>query len=348
MACYTKNGHWKPTIAGQTCAHCEATFTAHRHGQRFCSNACKFQASKKCTVRSCENCGASFEATGKRKVCSKDCQYGLIRNRGREKCRRVCVICDAEFYVPKSDHRGKTCSPTCLKAHQSQIRIGTTQSAETIAKRSVSLKKSWADDEVRDRRLATHAAAIERWHSDPDNAAAFAQRSSERMRQRHQDPEFQKRRDERSSRTMKANWDRYRDQFLQQASERYQRMVDEASGLLSDEARRNKAEANKWIMKQAQKALHLETDIDEKMSELQYRLRLEMPYDGPADSSDYLDYCQKLCRAITTHPEYRVIADTFMSDAIPRFANEWNRRKVTQDACDPNLACARSHGPQSA
>lgn len=127
---------------------------------------------------------------------------------------------------------------------------------------------------------------------------------------------------------MKANWVMYRDEYVAQAIDRFQAMRDGEWGLWSEEANRKRSERSKWIMKKAQAEIHAETDIDAKMSELQHRLRREMPYDGPLDGSDYLEYCRKLCHAITTHPEYRAIADPFMSAAIPRIAEEWNKRKL--------------------
>ena len=98
-------------------------------------------------------------------------------------------------------------------------------------------------------------------------------------------------------------------------------------GISSDGAMANKATANRWILKQAQAALHAETSFNAIYADVQARLRLEMPYDGPLDSSDYHDYLSKLGSAVTHHPEIRAIADAFMSEAIPRFAEEWRRLK---------------------
>jgi hypothetical protein len=150
------------------------------------------------------------------------------------------------------------------------------------------------------------------------------------MKRRHTDPEFQERRDARSSRTMKANWEKHRNTFTAQSIERYQRMAAEGSGICSDDSEARKRLAAKWIMKRAQEALHTETDYNEVYAMVQARLRREMPYDGPAESADYYEYCSKLGRAVTLSPECREIADSFLAEAIPRFAAEWRKHKVAR------------------
>lgn len=162
------------------------------------------------------------------------------------------------------------------------------------------------------------------WLSDPVNAAAASARSSARMKALHQDPQFQVRRNERSARTMRANWEKHRDLYIAQASERYINGI----GLNSDEANAKRSAAAAWIMKRAQAALHTETNYDAVYADVQARLRREMPYDGPKNESDYYDYLKNLGKATVSHPECRSIADHFMAEAIPRFSAQWrNRRK---------------------
>ena len=244
-----------------------------------------------------------------------------------EKRKRICTICEAHFIVRSVDRKGVACSKDCLRKSMALRQKGHKQSPETIAKRSQAMKAVRADPERRAAWHAATAAAIKKWHTDPANAAAFAKRSSERMKRRHTDPDFQKRRDERSSRVMSANWQRHRESFIQQSIDRYERMASEGTGLLSEEAKAKKAVANKWILKQAQAALHTETDYDVTYTEVQARLRMERPYDGPQEGSDYLEYLQWLGRSVVNSPECRAIADDFLSRAIPHFAAEWNTRK---------------------
>lgn len=276
----------------------------------------------------CRDCGVSFMATGKRSVCSRQCQYSLIKKRSAIKRQRACIICERIFWVRSADRIGRTCSSECSREHIRRIQTGRKQSSETIEKRSKSLKEIRADPEVNARWTAAASEGLGRWLSDPENARAFSERSSAHMARLHQNPEFQKRRDERAARCMKENWERHREKFTAAAIERNARHKESGEGLWSEEAKHRRGEAAKWIMKKAQAALHAETDLDAKLSELIYRLRLEMPYDGPGEESDYLDYCAKIGRILMGHSEVRAICDPFMAEAIPRFAKEWHQKKM--------------------
>jgi hypothetical protein len=249
-----------------------------------------------------------------------------VKEASRKKRERTCVICGAQFLVKKSSHKGATCSKPCLSEYWRRAKTGLEQSKATKAKRSQALKAFRADPDRNAKWTEAAAAGAAKWHSAPDNAEAFAKRSSDRMKRRHADPDWQKVRDERSSRTMKANWERHRDSFVASSVERYAR----GEGFNSEEAKQKKAEANKWIMTKAQEALHSETDIDVVFMEVQERLRREMPYDGPLETSDYYDYLKKLGTAVANSQEIRGLADTFMAEAIPRFAAQWQtmRRKT--------------------
>jgi hypothetical protein len=125
---------------------------------------------------------------------------------------------------------------------------------------------------------------------------------------------------------MKATWGKHRELFTAAAVERYASGV----GINSDEGKAKKAAACKWIMTQAQEALHTETDYNLVYTEVQARLRREMPYDGPQEGSDYMEYLRKLGLATVSSPECRSIADAFLSEAIPRFAAEWKKRRAAQ------------------
>lgn len=249
-----------------------------------------------------------------------------IREASLKKRQRVCVICGAEFVVRNASIIGRACSKPCASAHQSRIQSGRIVSDETRAKRSASLKAKHADPEFAAKWRAKNAAAVAAWHSNPDNATAFAKRSSERMKKRHGDPEWQKVRNERSSRTMKKNWETYRDLFTAQSAERYIRNIELGRGINTGEAEAKKRTAAKWIMKQAQAALHTETDYNEVYAAVQAKLRREIPYDGPQGTADYFDYLRKLGSLVTNSPECREIADGFLSTAIPRFAEEWRKK----------------------
>lgn len=246
----------------------------------------------------------------------------------REKCRRECVVCGIEFYVKSPSYLGRVCSQPCKSKHISNLRSGQKQSPEVVAKRAAGIRAMYADPERRARGEARRREALKKWLENPANAALRAKQSSERMKRRHADPEWQKKRDARSSATMKRTWEARREHMLAAQAQSYQQMVENGTGICSDEAKQNKATANKWIMKRAWEAMMAETDYSKTYGEVQMRLRREMPYDGPQEGSDYIDYLQKLCRAIVSSPECRAIQDSFMSEAIPRFAEEWKKRKA--------------------
>lgn len=255
-----------------------------------------------------------------------------IKQAALAKRQRICVICGAHFVVPKNDRPGKTCSAGCLSALRADNSSGRNQRPETVAKRAATLKAIRADPARNEAWKKNAAAGLAKWLAAPANAEALARRSSERMKQRHTDPEFQKRRNERSSRVMKENWQQHHDKFAAMAGERYAESEAAGTGINSAEAKARKALAAKWIMTKAQEALHTETDYNAAYADVQARLRREFPYDGPSEAADYYEYCQMIGRLTANHPELRAIADPFMSAAIPRFAAEWRalRRAETR------------------
>ncbi len=123
---------------------------------------------------------------------------------------------------------------------------------------------------------------------------------------------------------MKANWEKHREAFTQQSIERYARMKAEGSGLLSEQAEARKREAAAWIMKKAARALHAETNYNEVYAEAQARIREEQPFNH---SDDYYEYLKWLGHETVNSPECRELADSFMSDAIPRFASAWRKKR---------------------
>ena len=245
------------------------------------------------------------------------------REESRKKRERTCTICGTEFLVRSVDRKGVSCSKLCLSEVHRRAHSGKMQSEETKAKRIASLKITRNDPERKAKWDAAVRVGLEKYMSNPDNRAAVSARSSAHMRKLHTDPEFQKRRDERSSRVLKAVWVNHRDKFTQYAVERYAR----GEACNSEEGKRNKVIAAKWIMKKAQEALHTETDYDAQYAEVQAQLRREMPYDGPLDSSDYFDYLQKLGKAVVNHPDLRKLQDEYMKNAIPKFSAEWRAKK---------------------
>lgn len=256
-------------------------------------------------------------------------QPAHIREASRLKRLRRCTICGAEFLVRDTCRKGLACSKPCLSEHLRRRKLGTTQSEETKAKRSVSLRAVRSDPERNAAWAANAAAGVRKWHEHPDNAEKAAQEMSSRMRLLHQDPEFQARRNERSSRVMTENWKKYRDQYVSAAIKRYEREATDGTGINCGAKAQRKVEACKWIMKKAKEALHNETAIDQMFTSVQARLRVEMPFRGQSESEDYYEYLKILGKAVVEDPEYRALADTFMSQAIPRFAAEWNSLRAT-------------------
>lgn len=243
------------------------------------------------------------------------------------KRKRICTVCGAHFIVAKADRKGAACGPVCLSEVQRRNRLGKKATVETKAKMSASQKAFMAaNPAIAKRRVDIGRAALK--HLWAEDAEALARASSERMKARHKDPDFQQRRDERSSRVMKDNWKKHRELFVQQSKDRYKSGI---TGLNEGEAADKRDAASKWIMKKAQEALHTETDFDDVFTAEHNRLRREMPYDGPKEGSDYMEYLGKLARAVNASPKVRAIADTFMREAIPRFAEEWQAQKLEQE-----------------
>lgn len=200
------------------------------------------------------------------------------------------------------------------------------RSAEANAKAAASIRARYQDPEFRARLKEATAEARKKWFSIPENAAAFAKQSSDRMKKRHDEGNWKAEggRSGISSRAIKKALETHKEMYRQVAKDRY----DAGLGINSEESKSSKAAASKWIMKAANDALHAETDYDEAYREAHLRLRREMPYDGPGGDADYYDYCKRLGTAVVNSPECRKIADEFMSLAIPRFAKIWQERKV--------------------
>ncbi len=88
-----------------------------------------------------------------------------------------------------------------------------------------------------------------------------------------------------------------------------------------------------WVMKAAGKALRTETNYPELFAAAQARLRAEHPFNGQIPSDDYYEYCRMLGTLTVNSPECRALADSFMSDAIPRFTAEWQSKKPVRANC---------------
>lgn len=249
-----------------------------------------------------------------------------IRQASLAKRRRVCVICDKEFHVKSADRVGRTCSKEHQRIHISRIQKGRKQSPETITKRSESIRAVWADPEKRSSWKEATTEGIRRWHENEVNARIFAKRSSERMKRRHADPEWQKVHKERSSRTMRANWAKYRNEYVAAACRRYEQGI----GINSEDSIKKKNAACTWILKQAQAALHTETNYDAVFTEVQRQLRASMPYD-PIVHGDHNEYSRLLGKKVVDSAECREIADGFLATAIPKYAAEWRTSRAMAD-----------------
>lgn len=88
-----------------------------------------------------------------------------------------------------------------------------------------------------------------------------------------------------------------------------------------------------WVMKAAGKALRTETNYPELFAAAQARLRAEHPFNGQIPSDDYYEYCRMLGTLTVNSPECRALADSFMSDAIPRFTAEWQSKTPVRANC---------------
>lgn len=333
MVKYSKGGYWMPTIPGCKCDNCGTIYTAHNKKSRFCSRTCAIRFRTKDlpdikTERECPECKSVWSGypSNTSVFCSKSCMRKNISRASLEKRQRNCSVCRKQFTAKATSTKGVACSKKCLLEIQRRNSLGKKLSAEAKEKQSASLKAAWSDPEVRGRWSQALTDSNRKWRADPANAervAKIAELSSARMKARHTDPAWQKIRDERSSIVMKENWRRYRDHYRQSAVERYRNSLEAGVGINSDDAKALKRTAAKWIMTKAQEAMHTETDYDEVFSEVSARMRREMPYDGPSGTADYFEYLKQLGIAVVNSKECRSISDSFMAEAIPKFAQQW-------------------------
>lgn len=328
LARYTPGGNWVKSIEGMICRECGTQFVGRSETQTCCSRSCsrknvrKAQAAQTHTKRACLHCGTEWMAAPRdnAKFCGRSCerQFHIARR------TRNCTICNDSFVVKSTEMKGAYCKKAaCKSAFLSSLSKGKPQPEDVVNRRAAAIRASrLANPEREARRIEAARAKIKEWHANPENAAKFAKRSSDRMKRLHSDDaEFQARRNERSSRVMRHNWTKYRDHFVQASVNRY----FSGRGINTPEARAKKDAANKWILKQAAKALRNETDYIERFQAAVHRYREEMPYDY---TEDYEVYCSRIGRLVTTSPECISLATEFLSAAIPRFAEEWQCRKV--------------------
>lgn len=119
--CYTKNGHWKPTIPGVICQHCSKVFTAHKYNAQFCSKSCAAKATAKRverTERTCPGCGKVWSAprSNKSRYCSRKCIYdsGDWKRPKRRKCGHCCKPFQAKWRNDRSMYQAY-CSADCAR-----------------------------------------------------------------------------------------------------------------------------------------------------------------------------------------------------------------------------------------
>lgn len=341
MVVYSKGGYWLPTIPGQTCDECRATYTAHRRNSRFCSKSCASRARMKARPavdypnRICVGCGVVWRAppSNQSDFCSGECR----KQHFAKKRERTCLVCSTLFHAQSSDSMKKTCSRECLKL----LLRGRKQSPETIEKRNLAIASFRAANPEREQQRKTNAlkGRLE-WLSVPENSAAVAKQASDRLKRLHADPVWQKIRDERSSRVLKDVWARHRDEFISGARIRYLASREAKTGINSPESEAKRNIAAKWIMTKAQEAMHTETEYDAVFKDLMTRFRQQIPFDATGSESDYNDYCRKIGYLVTTSPELRSISDAFLADAIPRFAKEY-RAQIEVPARDNSTPTGR-------
>jgi len=119
--CYSRNGHWKPTIPNQTCVECGIIYTAHRHGQKFCSKVCsgrsKRGAKVEHTERTCPGCGVKWSdwPSNPSQYCSKECLFesGRWTKPEERECEQCGVIFLSRFRRERMEWM-KFCSHKCV------------------------------------------------------------------------------------------------------------------------------------------------------------------------------------------------------------------------------------------
>ena len=108
----------------RTCLVCGKKFHSapsciKRGGGKYCSSACRENATYHKISRVCEQCGKEFKtyrgeiAKNHGRFCSRDC----ARNNMQEGEVQICPICKNEFYIKRSDLARReipTCSKKCM------------------------------------------------------------------------------------------------------------------------------------------------------------------------------------------------------------------------------------------
>ena len=128
---YTKGGNWKPSNPNQTCQQCGVVYTAHKHGQRFCSKSCsglsRRGAKAEWTERTCPGCGAKWSAypSNPSQYCSKQCIFDSgkwVHPEDRE-CDQCGTVFRAGMGGDKRDREHRYCSMACAHAGKLNERV---------------------------------------------------------------------------------------------------------------------------------------------------------------------------------------------------------------------------------
>ena len=126
-------------------------------------------------MTNCKYCG---KETSNKVYCSRECQAkGLsIENRSAERIKRECEFCGEEFKIKKNDlkfGKGKYCSRICKDKHQKVKYKGENNpsynrnvSEEEKEKRSKTVKESWKNDEIREKRLKSMKDTLNKYNNE--------------------------------------------------------------------------------------------------------------------------------------------------------------------------------------
>lgn len=117
MRTHHKISHGESLKLSVECNFCGEVFEVlpyrvENENKRFCSSECQHESQKNRLMKSCLNCGDSFEApvSNNQQYCSWDCRNDGLRNRETTDCE----WCDKKFEYRKSAER-RFCSVECTE-----------------------------------------------------------------------------------------------------------------------------------------------------------------------------------------------------------------------------------------
>jgi len=196
------------------------------------------------------------------------------------------------------------------------------------------MRRLWKDPAYKASTGANISKSLKaKYANDPEFAAVAKERATANMTRLHQDPEFSERVNRLSTEGIKRKWAEDVD-WRAMKTAATAALYESGGGINSPQAIARSRAACTWIMEHANHELNADEEYKTLFRDTHIRLREEMPYVPRDWDNDYIAYCSQLCTAVAKDSAVRAMADSYMRDALPRWAAKWPAERVRREGGD--------------